>query len=596
VTDLAPVEEPQEFRDEAVSENYYGGGGTLIQISFSKATNDPSVKSAVKEIQRLIESYDTAITGAQQIELEEVMSRDQIRFALVSLVLVTVVLLLTIPSIVVPVLFVITIGSAVAINLGLSYYLGQKLSYITGVVVFALQFAVTMDYALFLYHRFEEERQNRDVADAMTVAIATTFKSVTAAAVTTVAGFLALTVMHLQFGMDMGLTLARGVAITLVLVVMLLPSLLLEALPLIDKVRHKVPRFDFSKLGRFVAKHAGVVSIIGVLLFVPAVIGNARINLTYNLNSSLPADLPSMKGNTVIGEAFGRKESVFVVLEDTGSAVDLERLQASLEAVDGVTRVFGYSSLVDPRIPIEFVPAQARESFFANGYTYLGVDVAYGLDDPALAPTLDAIRRTAAATWPAESYVTGRPVLMNDMEQVSVGDADRINIISIVAILIIVALAFRSLSVPVALVGIIQLAILLNLAWESLRGNNLIFVASLAIGAIQLGATVDYAILITTRYEEELIRTRDRVKSITVAVAESSQSILVSAMTMFAATIPLAVLSSVGIISDLTLLIARGALISLVIVIVLLPAVLVVGQPIFERTSIGWPKHAVKGD
>jgi hypothetical protein len=394
----------------------------------------------------------------------------------------------------------------------------------------------------------------------------------------------------------MGLTLARGVLITMVAVLMLLPGLLIEALPLIDRIRHKAPRFDFSRLGHFIARHAGVVTIVGVLLFVPAIIGNSRIVLTYNLNSSLPDDLPSSVASDAIGEAFGRAETIFMALGEGGTEIDLERLQGVLGEVDGVTRVFGYTSMVDPRIPAEFVPAEAREAFFANGYTYLSLDVAYDLDDERLPATLDAVRDVAAAEWPGASYVTGQAVLMNDMERVSEGDADVVNLISVIAIFLIVAVTFRSISVPVALVGVIQLAILINQAIAGFQGGQMIFVASLAIGAIQLGATVDYAILITARYEEELRRTGHRVEAITVSIAESSQSILVSAATMFAATISLALLSSIGIISELTMLIARGAIISFAVVIFVLPAVLVVGQPLYERLSIGWPRHTLKGD
>lgn len=595
-SDMGPITEPVEFRDEVIAENYYAEGATIVQVSFDESGNTPLVKSAMTEIREVITDFDAHLTGAQQLELEEVMDRDQVRFAVAALVLVTIVLLLTLPSIVVPVVFVLAILVAVVINLGVSYYIGQEVSYITGVIVFALQFAVTMDYALFLYHRFEEERMPGDEEEAMAIAVASTFKSILAAAVTTIAGFLALVVMKLGFGLDMGVTLARGVLITLIAIITLLPGLLLFALPLIDRISHRVPRFDFSRLGRLIARHAGAVTIVGLLLFVPAIWGYSQITLTYDLNRSLPDDLPSTLAAERVAEAFGRAETVFVVLEDTGTSVDLERLYDRLGGVDGVTRVFGYGSLVDPRIPVEFIPAEAREAFYAEGYTYVTLDVSYDMKDPELSPMLDEVRAVAAAEWPGVTHVTGQVVLMDDMERVSQGDAERINLISIAAIFVIVAIAFRSLSLPVALLAIIQLAILTNQSFEALTSGDLIFVSSLAIGAIQLGATVDYAILITTRYEEELTRTRDRVEAITVAVGESSQSILVSAATMFAATIALAVMSSVGIISSLTMLIARGAIVSFFVVIVFLPAVLVVGQPVFERTSLGWPRHTKKGD
>lgn len=594
--DLGPVEVPREFRDQAVSETYYADDGTLLRVSFDGAPTEPRVVSAIDDIKALLAGHDAALTGAQQAELQEVMEDDRVRFAALALLLVTVALLLTVPSVIVPVLFVVTIGAAVVVNLGLSYYLGQEVSYLTGVVVFALQFAVTMDYALFLYHRFEEERRRATDAEAMAVAVAATFKSVLSAAATTIAGFLALSAMHLRLGADLGLTLARGVLVTMLAVLFLLPGLMLDAMPVINRFRHKVPRFDFSRLGRFIARHAGVFTLVAVALFVPALVGNARLTLTYNLNASLPEDLPSVVGAEEIGRAFGREETVFVALEETGSMVDLERLAGALRRVDGVSRVFGYTSLVDPRIPEEFVPAAAREAFFSGGYTYLTLDVAYGLDDARLPATLDAVRSVAAREWPGRSYVTGQAVLVNDMERISQGDAERINLLSVAAIFVIVGIAFSSLSVPVALIGVIQLAILLNLGLESLKGSDLIFVASLAIGAIQLGATVDYAILITTRYEEELKRSKDRVEAVTVALAESSQSILVSAATMFSATIALAVMSRVGIVSSLTMLIARGALISFAVVVLFLPAVLVTGQPLFERLSVGWPRHTTRGE
>lgn len=596
VTDLAPIEQPREFLDKAVADNYYSDGGTLLQVGFAGTMSDPLVKDAVNEVKRLIEPYDAAITGAQQIELEESMSSSQLGLVLASIGLVTLVLLLTVPSIVVPILFVITIAIGVVMNLGLSYYIGQEVFYLTSVIVFALQFAVTMDYALFLYHRFEEERRSRDTEDAMITAVQATFKAVMAAALTTIAGFLALTFMRLSFGMDLGLTLARGVAMTLLLVVCFLPGLLIDALPLIQKVQHPIPRFDFSRLGRFVARHAGVVALVAVVLLGLGYYGNSRVVESYDIDAGMPTDLPSIRGEKEIAEAFGRANSAFLVLEDTGSAVDLERLRANLEKIDGVTRVFGYTSLVDPKIPKEFLPPEATATFFSDGYTYLMIDLAYKTWDPKMGPALEAVSEMASTQWQGEAYLTGMSMLMRDLETVSAGDADRIDIISIVAILAIVAVAFRSLSVPVALVGTIELAILLNMSMVLLGSGEIIFVASFAIGAIQLGATVDYTVLITTRYEEELARTSDRIEAIKTSVAESSQSIMVSAATMFAATIPLAFMSDIGTVRELTLLIARGALVSFVSVVVFLPAILVVGQPLFERLSIGWPKHVVRGE
>ncbi|MCX8007933.1 MAG: MMPL family transporter [Coriobacteriia bacterium] len=466
----------------------------------------------------------------------------------------------------------------------------------TGKTVFAMQFAVTMDYALFLYHRFEEERAHAATEDAMAVATAATFKSIASAALTTIAGFLALSAMHLGFGKDMGFTLARGVVFAMAGVVTILPGLLVDFRPIIERVSHRVPRFDFSRLGEAVARHAWPIIAIAVVVLAAASWAYGRVSLSYDLTQSLPKDLPSVKADDRIAEAFDRASTMYLVVEGADDVARLDALRERLSRLEGVNRVFGYTALVDPRLPDEFVPASAREAFFSDDRTYLTLDLAYGLDDTArLDATLDAIRAEAKRSWPATTYLTGQTVLTRDMEHASEGDADRINLLSVAAILLIVAVAFRSVAVPLALLGCIQLAILVNQGLEALSGGKLIFVAALAIGAIQLGATVDYAILLTTRYEEELGRLGDRIRAIHIAVAESSQSILVSASTMFAATISLAVLSRVGILSKLSGLIARGAVTSFAVILLVLPAVLVVGQPLYERLSVGWPKHVKRG-
>ncbi|MDI6711956.1 MAG: MMPL family transporter [Anaerosomatales bacterium] len=596
VSDVAPIEQPREFLDPNLARNYYAGDATLVQVSFEQAQTDPRTERAVREIKRILAGVDASMTGIQQMELAEVMAQDRVRIGAAVLVLVSVVLLLTVPSVVVPVLFVLTIGATVFVNLGLSFYLGQEISYLTGVTVFAMQFAVTMDYALFLYHRFEEERNRSDVEEAMAVATAATFKSIASAALTTIAGFLALGAMHLGFGKDMGFTLARGVVFAMAGVVTILPGLLVDFRPIIERVSHRVPRFDFSRLGEAVARHAWPTIGVALVALVAASWAYSKVSLSYDLTQSLPKDLPSVLADDKISEAFGRASTVYLVVEGADDLAKLDALRGRLERVPGVTRVFGYTTLVDPRLPDEFVPASAREAFFSEGRTYLTLDLAYGLDDTErLDETLDAIRAETARSWPSPAYLTGQTVLTRDMEHASQGDADRINALSIAAILVIVAVAFRSLAVPVALLGCIQLAILVNQGFEALSGGKLIFVAALAIGAIQLGATVDYAILLTTRYEEELGRIGDRIRAIHIAVAESSQSILVSASTMFAATISLALLSRVGILSKLSGLIARGAVTSFAVILLVLPAVLVVGQPLYERLSIGWPKHVKRG-
>ena len=593
VDDAEDLAVPKEFWSSGFEDTYFAGDTTFFQVSFTESASDPLTRSAVEEMKGVLEGAETYIAGTQQLELEDVMNADRTKFAVAALVLVAIVLVLTIPSVIVPLLFILTIGVAVLYNLGMAYYLGQEMSYITGVIVFALQFAVTMDYALFLYHRYEQERTNHDNEKAMEVAIATTFKSVISAAATTTAGFLALTVMQLGFGWDMGITLARGVVVTVFAVLTILPALLLTFDGVVRRFSHKVHLPDFHALGGWLARHAGVMTAVFLLLFVPALWGYNSVVLNYNLDESLPEDLPSMQAADRLAEEFGRYQTFFIMVEDTGSTREVGALAQRVKDIEGVTGVFAYTEFVDPLIPEEFVPAEARENFYKSGFTYVSADVNYDFSDPR---TLDLLQelRAVAAVYPGTAYVTGESVLLSDMEELSKDDVGRVNMISIIAIAIIVAIAFKSITMPAILLGVIQLAILFNQGISGLLGSEIQFIALLAIGAIQLGATVDYAIILTTRYEEELGKSGDREIAMREALGGSAPSILTSAATMLAATIGITFLSSITTISDLMMLIARGAVISFFVVVFLLPPLLVIGQSVYERTGFGWPKISGK--
>jgi predicted RND superfamily exporter protein len=589
VDDAEDLAVPKEFWTSGLEDTYFAGDTTFFQVSFTESSNDPLTRSAVEEMRGVLEGYETYVAGTQQLELEDVINADRTNFAIAALVLVAIVLVLTIPSVIIPVLFVVTIGAAVFYNLGMGYYIGQEMSYLTGVIVFALQFAVTMDYALFLYHRYEQERVDHDNEKAMEVAIATTFKSVISAAATTTAGFLALTAMQLGFGEDMGLTLARGVVITVIAVLTILPALLLTFDKVVRRFSHRVFMPDFHALGGWLARHAGALTLVFVLLFVPALWGYNQVVLDYNLDSALPDDLPSIQAQDRLAEEFGRYQTFFVMLEDTGSTREIDALATRVGELEGVTEVFAYTEFFDPLIPEEFVPDEARENLFKNGYTYISADVEYDFADPRTLDLLDELRASAEA-YPGAAYVTGESVLYTDMEQLSQDDVGRVNTISIIAIAIIIAIAFKSVTIPAVLLAVIQLAILFNQGLSGLAGAEIQFIAILAIGAIQLGATVDYAIILTTRYEEELGRAGDRETAMREALGGAAPSILTSAATMFAATVGIVVLASVTTISDLTMLISRGAVISFFVVVFLLPPLLVIGQPVYQWTSYGWPR------
>ncbi|MDF1542382.1 MAG: MMPL family transporter [Anaerosomatales bacterium] len=589
IDDFGDLAVPREFWDGDLADRYFSEDATFFQVSFTASANDPLTRLAVEELREVLAEEEHHIAGTQQLELEDVINADRNRFAVAALVLVSVALFLTVPSVIVPVLFVATIGIAVVYNLGMSFYLGQEMSYLTGVIVLALQFAVTMDYALFLYHRYEQERRRADNETAMAAAMAATFRSIMAAALTTTAGFMALATMRLGFGADMGFTLARGVIITVIAVLTILPALLLAFDPLVRRYAHRVHLPDFHRLGGWVARHAGVLTLVFVLAFIPAIWGYSQLELSYDLDGALPDDLPAMVASRKLADEFDRAQSFFVVAADTGRIADLDLLTREVAGVDGVTQVISFTEVVPSLIPGEFVPEEAREGFFKSGHTYVGADVVFGFEDERTERVIEDLREVAQE-YPGPSYVTGQSVLFSDLEETSKGDVGRVNLISIVAVAVIIAVAFRSIALPFLLLASIELAILFNQGISAFATGDIIFIATLAIGAIQLGATVDYAVILTTRYEEELGLVRDREAAMREALGGAAPSILVSAATMFAATIGLVFLSSVSIISDLTLLIARGAIISFFSVVILLPPLLVVAQPVLERASIGWPR------
>lgn len=589
VDDLGDLTVPREFWENGLADAYFSDESTFFQVSFTASANDPLTRSAVEEVREVLGDREYYIAGTQQLELEDVINSDRTQFAIAALVLVSIALFLTVPSVIVPVLFVITIGLAVVYNLGMSFYIGQEISYLTGVIVFALQFAVTMDYALFLYHRYEYERRRADNESAMSAAIAATFRSVTGAALTTTAGFLALATMRLGFGADMGFTLARGVIVTVIAVFTILPALLLVFDPLVRRYAHRVRLPDFHRLGGWLARHAPVMTFVFVLAFIPAVWSYSQLELSYDLDGALPDELPSLVAADMLAEEFGRAQSFFVVAEDTGRVSDLDRLSSSAWEIDEVSDVVSFTEAISPLIPSEFLPAEARDAFFEDGHTYVGVHVPFDFGDPRTDEVIAELRQVSES-YAGQSFVTGQSVLFGDLEETSRGDVGRVNLISIAAIAVIVALVFRSLAVPVLLLATIQLAILFNQGLAAFGEADIIFIATLAIGAIQLGATVDYAIILTTRYEEELGRHGERETAMREALGGAAPSILVSASTMFAATIGLVFLSSVSTITDLTLLIARGAVISFFSVVFLLPPLLVVAQPVLERAGLGWPR------
>lgn len=594
LTSFLDETQPIELLDKELIDRYYADGTTVMRISLKGKSTDPKTEQTYEEVLSILKDYNAYISGsiATNHDMQSIIESDMLKYSLAAVVLVTIVLLLILPSIVVPFLFILTIGFAAILNLGLSYYLGEQISYFGRVVVLPLQFAVTMDYALFLFHRYEEERRTLPIDEAMADAIATTFKSISTASLTTIAGFLALSAMRLGFGADIGFTLARGVFITLISIVTLLPALLLTFDRAIHKISHRIFIPDFGTIGNFIRRWYRVIVPVFFILLAVSIYLYSQVKISFDFQAGMPENMPSIKAENYIAEKFNRKETAFLIFENPDE-IKLRQVLGEIENIDGVTDVFGYSTVKDPLLPDEFVPEDLKKQFESGKYTYYSVELKYSSSDPRTKKIVAAIKK-AISECDTPVYLTGEAPMLEDMRQITVEDVDRVNWISLAAIFVILLFAFRSITVPLALVGSIELAILFNQGLYALSGAEMIFIAALAIGAIQLGSTVDYAVLLSTRYEEELKKTGNRFEAIVKAVKESTRPILTSAATMFGATIGMAVLSTIGTVKSLGMLISRGALISFFTVIFIMPALLVGFQKLFEYTSINWPREGKK--
>lgn len=589
ITSFSDITVPKDFLNEELVSNYYSDNATLIRVSFKGGSTSPKTEKAYKEVLEILKPYESYVSGtlATNTDLQKVINSDMVKYFLAAIILVTIVLLLTLPSIMVPFLFVLTIGFAAIVNLGLSYFLGQEISYFTRVIVLPLQFAVTMDYALFLYHRYEEESRNFNKEKAMVEAISSTFKSISTASITTIAGFLSLGVMRIGFGPDIGFTLARGVLITLISIITLLPALFLIFDKAIHKISHKIFIPKFETVGKYINKYAGVITTVFFVLLAFGLYANSLVKLSFNFEAGMPEDLPSMEAERYMSKKFGQEESAFIVFNST-NFTEIDNTLKKIKNVNEVTRIFGYTELVDPLIPKEFVSEDIKSEFIKDSINYYMVDFKYSSENQKTVQAINSIKNILA-DGSVNSYLTGETPMLEDFKTITREDTGRVNFYSLLAIFIILVIAYRSITVPLLVTGSIELAILINKGLYGLQGTELVFIAAMAIGAIQLGSTVDYAVLMTSRYEEELKKEKDRKLAIKKAVGEASRPILTSAATMFSATIGMAVMSSIGTVKALGVLISRGAVISFFVVILLLPALLVLFQPLLKKTSINWP-------
>ena len=589
--DVADISLPVEMLPKDIREGFFKGDATMMIALFDNTTSSDDAMEAVTEMRKIANSqcFISGMTGVVT-DIKNIALQELPVYVVIAAVLSLVVLELTGTSFVVPFLFLLSIGLAILYNLGSNIFLGET-SYITKALTAVLQLGVTMDYSIFLLNSYEENKKRfpDDKERAMGHAISNTFKSVAGSSVTTVAGFIALCVMTFALGRDLGIVMAKGVLIGVVCCVTVLPSLVLVFDKPIEKTKHKPLMSNMDKPSAFITKHYKVWIIIFLVLLFPAIYGNNHTQIYYNIAESLPSTLDSNVANDELKKDFQLSNMHMILMDKNMDGLNKQKMFDAIDEIEGVKWTISLNSLVGPTIPESMIPSDLKDIFQSDQYELAFVCSEYGSATDEVNAQIASIQEVVKQ-YDSTGMVIGEAPLMKDLQDVTDVDLVNVNVLSIAAIFVIILIIFKSISLPVILVAVIEFAIMINMAIPYYQGISLPFVASIVIGAIQLGATVDYAILMTTRYQKERQNGKDKMEAISIAHKTSMPSIISSGLSFFAATFGVSLYSQVEMIGAICTLLARGAIISMIVVIMILPAMFMIFDKVICKTSIGFLK------
>ena len=585
--DLLDISVPIEMIPEKYKKEFNQGNATLLMVLFDDTTSSDSTMDAISELRKLsrkqcfISGMSGVVTDIKTLALEEMPI-----YVIIAAVLSFIVLSLTMDSWFVPVLFLLSIGISILYNLGSNFFL-KDVSYITKALTAVLQLGVTMDYSIFLLNSYEEnqERFPGDKQRAMAHAISNTFKSVIGSSVTTIAGFFALCFMTFALGMNIGVVMAKGVVIGVLCCITLLPSMILICDKLIEKTKHKVILPNMDGISHWITSHSAVWLVIFAILLIPAIYGNNHTEVYYNIDKGLPKTLDSSIANKKLEKDF-KMNSVYMVMlkNDEISSKDRSKLLSEIEKVKGIKWALGMESVVGPSIPDDFLPREITSKIKGKDYEIQFICSDYKVATDEMTSQVENVEKVVKR-YSKSSMVIGEAPLTKDLAVVTDVDLRNVNIISILAIFIIIMFVFKSISLPIILVAVIEFAICVNMAVPFYTNTSLPFVASIVIGTIQLGATVDYAILMTSKYQKARFQGNTKKHAIRIAHESSMKSILISGVSFFAATFGVGMYSKIDMISAICTLLSRGAIISTLVVICILPAMFMVFDKIICKTT-----------
>ena len=591
---IADISVPMSMLPDDIYDVFNSDTGTMMAIFFDEGTSSDGTMDAIAQI-RKIAGKQCFLSGMSAVvtDTKNLAEKETPVYVLIAVILAVIVLGLTMESFFVPLLFMLSIGMAIIYNLGSNYFMGE-ISYITKALAAVLQLGVTLDYSIFLMHSYEEQqvRYDGDKKRAMAHAISQTFSSVMGSSITTIAGFIALCFMSFTLGLDIGIVMVKGVIFGVIACVTILPSMILCCDKIIEKTKHKPFLPDIGRISDKVTKRYLVYVVLFLLFLFPAIYGNNHTAVYYNLDETLPKDLPSIIANEKLKEDYDMNTTHMILVDSSVSSTDVNKMIKEMDKVDGVKWALGLDSLVGPSVPSDMIPESVSSMLKNDKYQLLLVNSEYKVASDEVNAQIKALNKILHK-YDKTGMLIGEGPLTADLIDITDQDFKTVSAVSIGIIFVIILVLFKSISLPVILVGVIEFAIFVNMGIPYYTGTKLPFVASIVIGTIQLGSTVDYAILMTTRYKRERNHGANKHDAITTAHRVSAQSIMVSALSFFAATIGVGLYSNIDMISSLCILMARGALISMVVVIFVLPSMFMVFDKVIVKTSKGFmPKEA----
>ena len=585
---LTDLSVPMEILPEKIYNEFNNGNATMLAVFFDSSTSADVTMDAIREI-RAIAGRQCFVTGMSALvtDLKDLCEREEPIYVALAVACACLAMMLLLDSWLAPLIFLASIGICIVVNLGSNYFLGE-ISYITKALSAVLQLAVTMDYSIFLWNSYNEQRTHiEDKNEAMARAIHETFVSVLGSSITTIAGFIALCFMSFTMGRDLGVVMAKGVLLGVIGCVTVLPSLILLFDRPLQRTRHRALIRNAHGLARWITKAFPVLLAVFVALAIPAYMGYAKTNdeVYYDMGQCLPQDIDYVIAHSKLSEDFDIASTHMLLVDAKLPSRDVRNMKREMEQVDGVKYVLSLESVVGSRVPEEALPDAVRSILKSDRWELMLINSEYKVASDAVNDQIDSLNAILKKYDPSGMLIGEAPCTKNMIETTG-HDFQVVNLFSIIAIFVIILLVEKSLSLPVILIAVIELAIFINLGLPHYLGQSLPFIAPICISTIQLGATVDYAILMTTRYKAERVSGKSRYEAVSTALGASIPSIIVSGMGLFAATFGVAVYSNIDIVSSMCMLMARGALISVASVILMLPAFLMLLDGVVRHTTL----------